>query len=56
MQSDGNFVMFNAQNQAIFNSGTANHPLDWLVWQYDCNLVIYDSIAKWAISGIPGAW
>jgi hypothetical protein len=56
MQTDGNFVLFNAQNQVLFSSGTANHPLDWMVWQYDCNLAIYDPVAFWAISGIPGAW
>jgi hypothetical protein len=52
MQTDGNFVIYNASHQAVFNSGTSGHPLDWMVWQYDCNMVIYDSSPQWARFGL----
>lgn len=55
LQTDGNFVIYNANNQAVFNTQTANHPLDWMVWQSDCNLVVWDSIAQWARFGLPGS-
>ncbi len=49
MQGDGNFVVYNASNGAIWNSG-AKGAGAYIVIQPDGNLVIYlNGVAKWSL-------
>ena len=43
MQSDGNFVLYNSQNRALFQTRTAGRPGSRLVMQTDGNAVIYST-------------
>ena len=46
MQADGNFVLYNAGNQAVWSSQTPNNPGAYLVMQNDGNLVIYSKLTN----------
>ena len=50
MTLDGNFVIYNRQNQPKWSTGTYGNPGAFLVLQDDGNLVVYDSHqnAKWS--------
>jgi hypothetical protein len=50
LQGDGNLVLFNAQNQATWSSGTSGKPAANATFQADGNLVIYGptGVATWA--------
>lgn len=50
LQSDGNFVLYDSFNNALWASNTFDTEVNNIVMQYDCNLVIYDSnaIPTWA--------
>jgi hypothetical protein len=50
MQTDGNLVVYSADGQVRWASGTAGHPGSHLSLQDDANIVIYDSArrALWA--------
>jgi cell wall-associated NlpC family hydrolase len=58
MQVDGNLV-FTAQGQALWNSGTVGKPGAWAAMQTDGNLVVYSAagVALWSsrTSGHPDA-
>jgi hypothetical protein len=43
MQNDGNFVVYDADNQPVWNSGTSQYAADylWLRAQRDGNVVLY---------------
>lgn len=43
MQTDGNFVVYDADNQPVWNSGTSQYAADyiWLRAQRDGNVVLY---------------
>ncbi len=60
MQLDGNLVLYDWYNQALWSSKTSGHPNIWdVIMQTDGNLVVYDAHGKalWAsnTSGKPGA-
>jgi GH25 family lysozyme M1 (1,4-beta-N-acetylmuramidase) len=49
LQSDGNLVVYSAGNQALWWSGTSNHPGATVTLQDDANLVVYGgNTALWA--------
>ena len=50
MQNDGNFVLYNSDNQPKWSSGTGGNTGSNLIMQDDGNLVIYNSQSKpiWA--------
>ncbi len=50
MQVDGNLVLYNTSNQALWDSQTGGNPGAYLVLQTDGNMVIYSSTnqALWA--------
>ena len=50
MKPDGNFVLFNAQNQTKWATGTNGNSGAYLILQDDGNLVVYDSNGspKWS--------
>jgi hypothetical protein len=50
MQWDGNFVVYDANFQARFDTGTNGYQGAYLVMQGDGNVVIYDllSVARWS--------
>ncbi|MHC5938126.1 hypothetical protein [Nostoc sp.] len=50
LQRDGNFVVYDSDNNVIWASNTFDTQVNNIVMQYDCNLVIYDSnaIPTWA--------
>lgn len=53
MQSDGNFVVYDYNNTAIWNTQTGGHPGAFLVVQDDSNLVLYQGTrAIWARYGL----
>ena len=54
--TDGNLVVYNAQNQPLWSSGTAGHPDSRLAVQNDGNAVIYSpgGIALWATNTAGG--
>ena len=58
MQTDGNLVIYDGSNRAIWASNTSGHKGNYqLILQRDRNVVIYDSSnrAIWATSSnIPG--
>ena len=43
MQTDGNFVLYDADGTALWATGTWNNPGAWIVLQDDGNLVVYTS-------------
>ena len=43
MQTDGNFVAYNARSQAVWSTGTSRQPGAWLAMQNDANLVLYSA-------------
>lgn len=43
MQSDGNLVLRNSSNAAVWNAGTVGHPGAYLLLKSDGNLVVNDS-------------
>ena len=43
MQADGNFVVYDFQNEALWSSYTQNNPGSTVQIQDDGNLVIYSS-------------
>lgn len=57
MQSDGNFVVYDASGKAIWSSGTAGISGAYLVTQNDGNVVLYSSAgtAKWSSSTAPAS-
>jgi type II secretory pathway component PulJ len=50
MQSDGNFVVYNSANTALWASGTNTGSNYWVSMQVDGNLVVYapGGVAKWS--------
>lgn len=50
LQGDGNMVIYNGSNRAIWNSGTWGMPIDHAAMQYDGNFVLYDTSgrARWS--------
>jgi hypothetical protein len=49
MQSDGNFVVYDASNNPKWASGTWGQPGDTLAVQNDGNLVVYQgSTPRWS--------
>jgi hypothetical protein len=55
MQSDGNLVMYNEYDQAVWATGTVGHPGAFAVFQLDGNFVVYSAAGQplWA-SGTVG--
>jgi hypothetical protein len=43
MQDDGNFVLYDASDSALYASGTHQHPGAWLVLHNNGALIIYDA-------------
>jgi hypothetical protein len=43
MQSDGNLVLYAAQNVALWATNTSGHPGAWVIMQTDGNLVVYSA-------------
>lgn len=43
MQTDGNFVVYDAWGSPLWNSETAGHDGAWLAVQDDGNVVVYDA-------------
>jgi Cohesin domain len=41
MQTDGNFVVYNSANRALWSTRTFNHPWARIIMQTDGNLVVY---------------
>jgi hypothetical protein len=60
MQTDGNLVLYNTENVALWNSGTNGKPVTMCIMQGDGNLVLYQSgpTADWASNtdGHPGSY
>lgn len=52
-QYDSNFVVYNSSNTALWNSGTENKGASgsYLVFQPDCDLVIYSPSQKYSFGG-----
>ncbi len=57
MQSDGNFVVYNASNTALFATGTAGNAGAHVRMQADGNLVVYTTagVAKWSSNTAPSS-
>lgn len=49
MQSDGNFVLYDARYRPIWNSSTARRPGAYLLVQDDNNMVIYNDVGETAL-------
>jgi hypothetical protein len=47
MQTDGNFVLYNAQGQAVWATRTNGNPGAYMIMQGDGNLVIYAANGTW---------
>jgi hypothetical protein len=43
MQSDGNLVLYAAQNVPLWATNTSGHPGAWVIMQTDGNLVVYSA-------------
>jgi len=54
MQADGNLVLYNTSNQALWSSQTNGNPGAWLALQTDGNMVVYSSsnVALWSTSTV----
>ena len=54
VQSDGNFVIYDAAGSALWTAGTAGNPGAYLRIQDDGNVVIYDANAQSIWSRLTG--
>ena len=55
VQSDGNFVIYDAAGSALWTAGTAGNPGAYLRIQDDGNVVIYDATAQPIWSHLTGS-
>jgi hypothetical protein len=54
MQTDGNLVVYTAENKPVWNAVTQGHPGAYFAVQGDSNIVVYSDAGKalWARFGL----